>query len=288
MRKLMMCVYVCLIAMSFSFKTASADDAAMVNDDAAVVNNSDSKIENYISGVYQQIDFSKGGKLSYEAFSKAYRGYLNLCNAGKVNTDKNIISICDFSLPSTANRLWIIDLNAKKVLFNTYVAHGQGSGDDYATAFSNRMNSHQSSLGFFVTSDTYVGEHGTSLHLLGMDQGFNDAAYNRDIVVHGAPYVCDSYIRGNERLGRSWGCPAVSPTLSLPIINTIKDGTCLFIYYPEAKYLQSSYWLNKTVGNLPDNMLMDLTGSETPKARTRTVQYITNGKIDSVKTVPVL
>ena len=286
MKKVMMCISAYLILMLFSLKIVSADELGKSLDD--------SKLENYISNTYHQIDFSKIDRLPFEVFNKAMHGYLNLRNAGKLTTSKDIISICDFNLPSTENRLWIIDLNSKKVLFNTYVAHGQGSGEDCASSFSNKMNSHQSSLGFYVTSDIYEGEHGTSLHLLGMDQGFNDAAYERDIVVHGADYVSDKFVRGNERLGRSWGCPAVPPELSLPIINTIKDGTCLFIYYPDAKYLQTAYWLNKKVAYLPEDnsMLADVMSRNAldrgaPKPRVRVVQYITNGKIDSVRTMPI-
>ncbi len=178
-------------------------------------------------------------------------GYMNLRSAGKLNMAKQILTICNFELPSSQNRLWIIDLVAKKVLYNTYVAHGEGSGDDSAHLFSNEFNSHQSSLGFYVTGDTYDGDHGTSLHLNGMDQGFNDAAYERGIVVHGAQYVCNKFVCDHQRLGRSWGCPAVPAKLSLPIINAIKDGTCLFIYYPDANYLSSSYWVNAKITNLP-------------------------------------
>jgi hypothetical protein len=123
-------------------------------------------------------------------------------------------------------------------LFNTYVAHGSGSGNAYATAFSNNGQSHQSSLGFYVTGSTYCGKHGCSLRIAGMDLGFNDKAEERAVVMHAANYV------GKGHVGRSWGCPAVAPELAQPIINTIKNGTCLFIYAPQQKYLQSSRWLN--------------------------------------------
>ena len=222
-----------------SFKVVSADEPVNSNNEAT--------IESYISTLYNEIDFTKSERLSYEVFNKAYRGYMNLRNAGKLSTDKEIITICNFNLPSTENRLWIIDLAKKKVLFNTYVAHGEGSGNDCSLSFSNNANSHKSSLGFYVTGDTYNGEHGVSLYLNGMDEGFNDAAYDRGIVVHGADYVCNKFVSANQRLGRSWGCPAVPTKLSLPVINTIKEGTCLFIYYPDTKYLQSSYWMNKKI-----------------------------------------
>ena len=246
------------------------------------------KVENYISTLYNQVDFGKH-PLSYEVFEKAYRGYINLRTAGKLNSDKGVISVCDFSLPSAMKRLWIINLVTHKVLFNTYVAHGQGSGNDGALSFSNQESTHKSSLGFYVTGETYQGEHGTSLRLNGLDQGFNDAAFDRGIVVHGADYVCENFINRQDRLGRSWGCPAVPSNLSLPIINAIKDGTCLFIYYPEYKYLKTSYWLNRKVEYLPENPLYAnvLAAGQPVKPGIRVIQYIHNGIVDSIKTMPV-
>ncbi len=279
MRKVIVCMMVYLIT-ALSFTTLATDEPEGMNSEA--------RIDNYISSVYRQIDFGKYDRLSYEVFNKAYRGYINLLNAGELNTGKEVLSVCDFSLPSSENRLWVIDLKEKKVLFNTYVAHGQGSGDDFATSFSNRENSHQSSLGFYVTTSTYEGEHGTSLHLEGMDKGYNDAAYDRGIVVHGADYVCGKFVCDNNRLGRSWGCPAVPTKLSLPIINTIKDSTCLFIYYPEVSYMNKGYWLNKKVTSLPETDVYAgiLPQPVSKKPRTRVIQYITNGKVDSVVTIP--
>ncbi len=145
--------------------------------------------------------------------------------------------------------MWIIDLDSRKVLLNTHVAHGQGTGEEYAKNFSNNEGSHQSSMGFYVTGDTYVGKHGNSLHLHGMDEGYNSAAYERAIVVHGAGYVSSDFIAGTGRLGRSWGCPAVSNELADEVIETIKDGTCMFIYYPEQRYIQSSKWLKADNGS---------------------------------------
>ena len=280
MKKVILCLCAYLMV-ALSYKVVSADEGVSLMNET--------RIESYISNLYKQIDFSKAAPLSYDVFDKAYRGYMNLLNAGKITKDKAILSICDFSLPSTENRLWIIDLIRKKVLFNTYVAHGQGSGDDMATSFSNQENSHKSSLGFYVTGDTYDGEHGTSLRLDGMDQGFNDAAYDRGIVMHGAEYVCNKFVSNNQRLGRSWGCPAVPAPLSLPIINTIKEGTCLFIYYPENKYLANAYWLNKKVISLPDNdVYADVLPNDAPKPKTKLIQYYRNGKLDSVKSVPLV
>jgi hypothetical protein len=247
------------------------------------------RVENYISTLYKQLDFQNFTRLSYTVFDKAMRGYINLRNAGKLNTAKEILTICDFNQPSVLDRLWVIDLATKRVLYNTYVAHGQSTGEGCAVDFSNKVNSHKSSLGFYVTAQTYTGDNGLSLRMEGMDQGFNDAAYKRDIVVHGAPYVSDQYINENQRLGRSWGCPAVPVDLAAPIIETIKEGTCLFIYYPEPKYLASAYWLNKKVSALPDyNVMANMIPSDINRPPVRTFQYIHNGKLDSVRKVPLL
>lgn len=208
----------------------------------------------FISGLYNKINFCREGKLNPVVFETAYRGYTNLRAAGKLSTDKEIITIADYSLSSNVKRLWIIDLRTSKVLMNTYVAHGQGTGEEFATAFSNTENSHQSSIGFYATGETYKGEHGLSLYLHGMDNQYNSAAYSRSVVLHGASYVSESFIRENKRLGRSWGCPAVQEDLAPEIINMIKEGTCLFIYHPNRKYLASSYWLNKKEHKLKEQM----------------------------------
>jgi len=195
--------------------------------------------------IYSQISFGKEAPLSKEVFKSAYTGFLNLKNAGKLNPESSIITICDFSLSANVKRLWVINLDNSKMLFHSLVAHGQGTGDEFARNFSNNENSHQSSMGFYVTDATYNGDNGYSLKLKGMDAGYNDAAYSRAIVVHGADYVCESFVKCNQRLGRSWGCPAIPRDIAPKVINTIKDGNALYIYYPNQKYLAKSVWLNK-------------------------------------------
>lgn len=204
-------------------------------------------LEKYIVGVYMDIDFTGNNKLDYDVFKKGLIGYINLKRSGKVAKGNHIFTICDFSMPSTDERMWIIDLKQRKVLLNTHVAHGQGSGDNYANEFSNIHESHQSSIGFFVTGSTYIGKHGNSLRLIGMDKGYNCAAMDRAIVVHGADYVSYDFIKSHQRLGRSWGCPAVSAKVSDAVINYIKEGSVFFIYYPSERYLTDSYWLNKAL-----------------------------------------
>ncbi len=198
--------------------------------------------QNPAEEIYKELQFTDE-KLNFEVFEKAFLGFQNLKKSRKLVSSAKLLSICDFSLSSNRKRLWVIDLDEKKVLFNTLVAHGKGTGEEFATNFSNTEDSHQSSLGFYVTEQTYNGDNGYSMRLFGMDRGYNDAALERCIVMHGANYVSENFIKSEKRLGRSWGCPAVSREMAQPIINKIKNGTCLFIYYPDEKYLASSKWL---------------------------------------------
>jgi hypothetical protein len=207
--------------------------------------------------IYNKINFGKSQPLSKDVFRKAYTGYLNLKQAGKLDQNHEVISICDFSLSSNVKRLWVIDLKDARVLVHSLVAHGQGTGEEFAMNFSNTENSHQSSLGFYVTENTYIGDNGYSLKLQGMDVGYNDAAYSRAIVMHGADYVCDSYIKNNKRLGRSWGCPAVPAGMAKEIINTVKGGTCLYISYPNQRYLAKSVWLNRSPKISQDELIKE-------------------------------
>jgi hypothetical protein len=157
---------------------------------------------------------------------------------------QNYLTVCDFSQSSKQKRLYIIDVENSALLINTYVAHGKNSGAEYATSFSNTPESLQSSLGFYITGNTYTGEHGLSLRINGVDPGFNDKAFERSIVIHGAAYVDAARVNKGMYMGRSWGCPALPQKESAKIITTIKNGTCLFIYHPSRNYLQRSKILN--------------------------------------------
>ena len=209
---------------------------------------------NSTQDIYNSLQFTEE-KLNFEVFEKAFLGFQNLKKSGKLEPTAHLLSVCDFSLSSCKKRLWVIDLDEKKILFNTLVAHGKGTGEEFATNFSNTENSHQSSLGFYITEQTYTGDNGYSLRLFGMDKGYNDAALERCIVMHGANYVSEDFIRSEKRLGRSWGCPAIPRELTQPIINTIKNGTCLFIYYPDQNYLTQSEWLKNA--EYKDEILKD-------------------------------
>jgi L,D-transpeptidase catalytic domain len=192
--------------------------------------------------IYDSINLDMAG-LSRKAFRYAYRGYELLVEKGIISNDE-VMTICDFSQSSSKKRMYIIDMKTVSLLFNTYVAHGKRTGGEYARYFSNKAKSHQSSLGFYITGKTYYGENGFSLKMKGLEKGFNDHAESRNIVVHGSDYASEQFLNGASFLGRSYGCPAVPATEAKEIINTIKEGTCFFIYHPDAKYLNGSKILN--------------------------------------------
>ena len=165
---------------------------------------------------------------------------MECAQASGVGTDAKRLAVIDYSRPSLMPRLWVFDLAAGRLLYEEVVAHGQGSGENMATRFSNRDGSHQSSLGLFVTADTYVGRNGYSLRMRGLEPGVNDAAEARAIVMHGAPYVDPSQGQRMGRLGRSWGCPAVRSAVARPMIDLLKDGQFVFSYYPDQAWLSRS------------------------------------------------
>lgn len=156
---------------------------------------------------------------------------------------KQLLTVIDYSKPSSVRRLWVFDLKRGKTLFNTWVSHGKNSGGLNATSFSNKPGSLKSSIGVFVTDAPYIGGKGYSLRIKGLEHGVNDNAYSRDIVIHGAGYVNTNLIQQYGQIGRSWGCPAVSPYLSRSLINTIKDKTVVFAYYPDKNWLSHSQFL---------------------------------------------
>ncbi|GAC1586892.1 MAG: hypothetical protein NVS3B19_05630 [Ginsengibacter sp.] len=184
--------------------------------------------------IYDSLHLDQLG-LSKDAFNKAIKGVTYYSKEGKLNNE-NIVSIVDFSLPSNKKRLFVIDLKNYKLLFNTYVAHGRNSGKDVANEFSNDNSSYKSSLGFYITKDTYDGKHGYSLKLDGQEKGINDNALSRGIVMHSAWYVAESIVKSQGFIGRSQGCPALPESEYKPIISQIKGGTCLFLYSPDNKY----------------------------------------------------
>lgn len=154
------------------------------------------------------------------------------------------IAVIDFTRPSSEPRLWVFDLAKRALLLEELVAHGRNSGDNFATAFSNREGSHQSSIGLFRAGESYFGRHGYSLRMDGLEPGINDLARQRAIVIHGADYVDNSWVERQGRIGRSLGCPAVSRDVADQVVDTLKDGQFVFSYYPDKEWLRSSPYLN--------------------------------------------
>ncbi len=199
--------------------------------------------DNHIKNLYQECSLA-AKELSYNTFKLAMTGFYNLKKEGHLGANKSHLAIIDFTKPSNEKRLFILDVDNRKLAFNTYVAHGKNSGLVYAERFSNSHESLQSSLGFYKTDETYIGQHGYSLRLDGLDRGYNENARSRAIVMHGASYVGESFVKQHGRTGLSWGCPAVSDEESQEIIDYLKSGNCMFIYGNNIDYLNSSKYLN--------------------------------------------
>jgi hypothetical protein len=192
--------------------------------------------------LYDGLNLSELG-LKKEVFNKAYDGWKKLKDGSRLNRPE-LLSIVDMSQSSVNKRLYVIDIDNRKVLFNTYVSHGRNSGEEYARSFGNKLQCYKSSLGFYTTGSVYNGAHGLSMRLKGLENGINHCAEERGIVMHGAEYVSEDFIRRNGRLGRSQGCPAVSEKDCVPIINSIKEGSCFFIFYPDSDYFKRSSFYN--------------------------------------------
>ncbi len=181
--------------------------------------------------------------LDYNVFEQGIIGYHSLRNEGKVGK-RNLITIIDFTKPSTEKRFYTIDLDEKKLKFHSLVAHGRTTGENLAKTFSNKPHSNASSLGFYVTGESYVGSKGYSLRLDGQEKQYNGNLRSRAVVIHSADYVSEDWIRRNGRIGRSQGCPALPVEINKSVINTIKNKTVIFAYYNEATYLKSSVYLD--------------------------------------------
>jgi hypothetical protein len=177
--------------------------------------------------------------LSEDAFNSALKGY-NYLLQKKLVKNSRVLTVVDYSLPSSQKRLYVLDVKSGKILFKTFVAHGKNSGLEYANAFSNEEESYKTSLGFFITHNTYNGSNGYSLKLKGCEKGINDKAAERAIVMHGAAYANEDFLQSNGYLGRSFGCPAVPEKMNKKIIDVIKNGSCLFLYHPTKKYISVS------------------------------------------------
>jgi hypothetical protein len=194
------------------------------------------------TSIYNEMDLQNSG-LSEKAFEYGWMGYYKLQKRGLLRKT-NILTICDFSQSSSVERMYVIDVRSKKLLYRTFVAHGINSGEEYANSFSNSDESCKSSLGFYVTSNTYTGSNGLSLRIQGVDRGFNDHAARRNIVIHGATYVSLRILHKYGVMGTTFGCPAIPAEMTDQIIPAVKNGSCFFIYFPSQKYLTQSSVLN--------------------------------------------
>jgi len=192
-------------------------------------------LQKYIDNVYDSARLEESG-LAFTVFKKAITGFINLKASDKLPQQSSVLTVVDYTKSSCDKRMWIIDVLNKSLILHTWVAHGERSGTDVPRRFSDRIDSKQSSLGFFITDDVYYGHHGRSLKLDGMDAGFNSNARAREIVVHGAEYVNAGIIEHKGRLGRSFGCPAVSTDVVDQVIDTIQGKTALFINGNSKRY----------------------------------------------------
>lgn len=202
--------------------------------------------DSYASDFYQNLSTPE---LEYTVFKTALKGYIRLQELGKL-TNVSYLTIADFSKSSAEKRLYIIDIASKSMIHQSLVAHGRNSGLEFANKFSNRVNSHQSSIGFYTTAETYRGKHGYSLRLDGHEYS-NSNARKRAIVIHAADYAGEKFVQNNGRLGRSYGCPSLPKQDYERVIEMIKEGSCFFIYYPKSSYLERSKLVNHQVNSLP-------------------------------------
>jgi hypothetical protein len=209
---------------------------------AASFTNNAAVFEDSLQSLYTAIGLEKYD-LPFDAFRYAMIGYYSFSQQGKLN-DSGLVSIIDFTKPSTEKRFFTIDLKNTSVKFHSLVSHGRNTGENLAKTFSNKQHSNQSSLGFYITGETYVGSKGYSMRLDGMDRGYNDNIRARAVVMHDAEYVSESWIKKYGRLGRSQGCPALPKGIAKTVINTIKDKSLIFAYYNDASFLTSSAHLN--------------------------------------------
>jgi len=190
--------------------------------------------------LYISLKMNHSNTPNEEVFGLAYTGWVKL----REEIASPIMTIIDFSLPSTQRRMWIIDMENAEILQHTVVSHGRNSGNLTPKTFSNRPESYKSSLGFYMTAETYYGKHGYSLKLDGLEEDFNDQARNRAIVIHGSQYAREEFARRTGRLGRSLGCPAIPKEISKEVIDTIKEGSLIFAFAENEEYLKGSRILN--------------------------------------------
>jgi len=213
--------------MLFSFETEESKKKLTKKSIAVrVISTENAKIES----VYNSLKSNNFQLPNQECFAQALKGFYSLKEKGLIK--KEILAVVDFGLSSNLKRLWIIDMTTNEILLQSLVAHGRNTGEEFASNFSNTPESYKSSLGFYATAEVYKGKHGVSLKLDGLEKGLNHNARQRAVVIHGANYVSESFIKANKRLGRSQGCPAVPVEIAPKVIDLVKGGACLYIFHP--------------------------------------------------------
>jgi len=238
-----------VLIFSFAFAFSEDNEEKILNNTTETLTPSKSDVESSkinikIKSLYDSFAEKNVDLPSFGTFERGMMGYTKLLDEGLIKN--NILTLVDFSLSSTKKRMWIMDMTTDKILFNTYVAHGQNTGGEFATNFSNTVNSFQSSLGFYVTGETYYGKNGLSLFIDGQEKRYNSRARERYVVIHGADYATPEFINKNGRLGRSLGCPAVPMDLAHDVINTIKGESVVYIHQEDEDYVENSSFINQS------------------------------------------
>jgi len=232
-----------VLIFSFAFSNASEiDNSKETVIESEPVEEVELTSEEKTLALYESFSLKNSTMPELSVFEKAIKGYQKLDEAGKVSN--SLLTVVDFDLSSTKKRMWILNMDTEEVEFNTYVAHGKNTGAEFATKFSNTVNSLQSSLGFYVTGETYFGKNGLSLFIDGMEKKFNSNARKRYVVIHGADYAEPQFIDRLGRLGRSYGCPSVPNTIAKDLIHKIKGKSVVYIHRSNDKYLETSSFLN--------------------------------------------
>lgn len=221
-----------IVSFIFLFSSASNTEPNRLDEKLEILDDQ-VKLENFSKNLYKSLG-EENLRPNYPAFRAAIEGFFKLKTSNQLGS--NLLTIIDFSLSSTKERLWVINLIEQKIIYRTLVAHGQESGNLYANKFSNIPSSHQSSLGFYITDKVYTGKHGISLRLDGVEKGINDKARERAIVMHSADYVSYDFIEKHGRLGRSFGCPAIPIEKHEKIIRLLAGRSCLYIYHTAPDY----------------------------------------------------
>jgi L,D-transpeptidase catalytic domain len=264
MKKILLTGAVCIVVLSSMIAekvTRSAETISTNNTNLSSTAGNTAGVNYWIDSLYANMHLNEAG-LARSVFFTACKGYEYLLSQNAL-IRQGLLTICDYSQSSNKKRLYVLDLNNARILFNTYVSHGHNSGNDYATSFSNGTNSHKSSLGFMRTAETYTGDNGYSMRLDGMENGFNNNVRARAIVMHGSNYVNANRASNGTMMGRSYGCPAVPASEVSEIINCIKGGSCFFNYYPDKYYTRVSKILNADFV-WPVTQTLQLAAAKTP------------------------